>query len=151
MKTEKGINSAWSLSSFLPYFLKENNVDSKDFFDKTGIDPRRFNSPIYLANISSPEQYHAVREYFQIDKIEFVLMIFQYDMKGCLRHTAMYQCLLGLERLLSDKGLLVREIASLVKMLKKDMLSCLQHHDVMDQHFSVLKKLLANEGLIEVG
>jgi len=100
-------------------------------------------------NISAPQQYHGVREYFQIDKIGFVVMMFQRDMKGCLRHTAMYQRLLGLEKLLSDKGFLVGEITTLVIMLKKDMLSCLQ--DVMGQHFSVLKKLLADGGLIAVG
>ena len=93
-KTEEGINSAFYLGDALPDFLKELKTDFADFYQKTGIDPKEFYSPMYLTSISSAYQYHAARNYFGVSEIAFVMMILQKEMKGPIRTMAMQERLL---------------------------------------------------------
>lgn len=79
----RGINSPYFIGDFLLYFLKKNKnkINFKIFFKKTGINPAKFNSPLYLAGLSSEKQYHAVRRYLGKDKADFLRIIIEHDQK----------------------------------------------------------------------
>lgn len=100
----RGINSPYYLGDFLPYFFQKNKnqIDFKIFFEKTGIDPERFESPMYLVGLSSKEQYHSVREYFELGKVSFLKLVIEYDQKGALVVPAMERRQEMLEELLKE-------------------------------------------------
>lgn len=83
---KRGINSPYYLGDFLPYFFNKNKnkINFEEFFEKTGIDPTKFKSPLYLVSLSTKEQYDAVRRYLSLDKITFLQNIIKYDRKGAI-------------------------------------------------------------------